>query len=443
MLNGLLLALCVENAFVYRLALSPYPSGAFAVLFEAIIDWIQGFNNFRVTFLFMALHDLPLCVTNFFLISACRCSGPAVWHWSFLVSNITTTVSLIWRLIMLYYSYDRLITTIRRRYDQNKDTIKYRRFLKFFLRDGSRLNEHDEAWPIRWAILIVYGKTSEIPTTYMVTTPESVGSAFAIALSATLLKLRQILGGMIRFVCVVLLTAVAYLGYMVVCCIPCIHFYTMKPNSFAQRHKCSKAFVRYFTYIYHFTILIFSLICALSLIGLNLILLTSVHLLGSNSVPPELNKLCMSVNNTDFTIKPMFVDSNSYNEPQTNNGLTTCKPIWDETGFGFKVKRLDAGPWQARIRFNNSLLVIASHLIPNYEDRQKPHHTLIYDYGIIVRRDKEYDCVPPEMTPWRFIEDLFLPKFPYFLACNPSFSIQRQNLIKCRKGIITSDGVIR
>uniref|UniRef100_A0A914DDG9 Uncharacterized protein n=1 Tax=Acrobeloides nanus TaxID=290746 RepID=A0A914DDG9_9BILA len=36
MLNGLLLALCVENAFVYRLALSPYPSGAFAVLFEAI-----------------------------------------------------------------------------------------------------------------------------------------------------------------------------------------------------------------------------------------------------------------------------------------------------------------------------------------------------------------------------------------------------------------------
>lgn len=65
----------------------------------------------------------------------------------------------------------------------------------------------------------------------------------------------------------------------------------------------------------------------------------------------------MSVNNTDFTIKPMFVDSNSYNEPQTNNGLTTCKPIWDETGFGFKVNRLDAGPWQARIRFNNSLLV--------------------------------------------------------------------------------------
>ena len=60
-----------------------------------------------------------------------------------------------------------------------------------FCRDGSRLNEHDEAWPIRWAILIVYGKTSEIPTTYMVTTPESVGSAFAIALSATLLKAKR------------------------------------------------------------------------------------------------------------------------------------------------------------------------------------------------------------------------------------------------------------
>jgi hypothetical protein len=46
------------------------------------------------------------------------------------------------------------------------------------------------------------------------------------------------------------------------------------------------------------------------------------------------------------------------------------------------------------------LKVIASHLVSNYEDRQKPHHTLIYDYGIIVRKAKEYDCVPPEMTPW-------------------------------------------
>lgn len=69
--------LCMENAFAHRLDITPYQSGL-AVIWEEFLEWVHSFNNFRVAFLFMFLHDMPITLTNFFLISACRCAGPNV-----------------------------------------------------------------------------------------------------------------------------------------------------------------------------------------------------------------------------------------------------------------------------------------------------------------------------------------------------------------------------
>ncbi|CAK5017360.1 unnamed protein product [Meloidogyne enterolobii] len=77
MLIILLVMLCVENAFVHRLDVAEHKNGL-AFIWEAFSEWLQGFNNFRVSFLFMALHDVPISLANFFLLSACRCGGPQV-----------------------------------------------------------------------------------------------------------------------------------------------------------------------------------------------------------------------------------------------------------------------------------------------------------------------------------------------------------------------------
>ena len=83
--------LCVENAFVHRLDVAEHKNGL-AFIWEvfskilkfnlnkikAFSEWLQGFNNFRVGFLFMALHDVPISLANFFLLGACRCGGPQV-----------------------------------------------------------------------------------------------------------------------------------------------------------------------------------------------------------------------------------------------------------------------------------------------------------------------------------------------------------------------------
>ncbi|VDM62888.1 unnamed protein product [Angiostrongylus costaricensis] len=79
MLTWLLLVLCMENAFVHRLGVTPYRSGC-SLIWEALVEWIQAFNNFRVAFLIMLLHDAPITLLNFFFVASCRCVGPDVGY---------------------------------------------------------------------------------------------------------------------------------------------------------------------------------------------------------------------------------------------------------------------------------------------------------------------------------------------------------------------------
>lgn len=69
--------LCVENAFAYRVHVTPYRTGL-ALVWEAFVEWVHSFNNFRVAFLFAVLHDAPMTAANFWLLPACRCVGPGV-----------------------------------------------------------------------------------------------------------------------------------------------------------------------------------------------------------------------------------------------------------------------------------------------------------------------------------------------------------------------------
>ncbi|KAH7700593.1 Protein K04E7.1, partial [Aphelenchoides avenae] len=159
MLNGLLMVLCMENAFASGFRVAPYRTGL-AVIYEAVVEWLQSFNNFRVAFLVLALHDGPMTVANFFFIAACRCSGPELWHWSLLLSTGSTTISLFWRLVMLYFAYRRLICPPKMtgsRLPSRQPSFREHFEASISLNDGGRLDQYDETWPIRWSIAKVYG----------------------------------------------------------------------------------------------------------------------------------------------------------------------------------------------------------------------------------------------------------------------------------------------
>ncbi|KAI1730864.1 hypothetical protein Ddc_03583 [Ditylenchus destructor] len=483
MLCALLVMLCVENAFAHRLNITPYKSGL-AVIWEAFVEWIHSFNNFRVAFLFMALHDLPIVLTNFFLIPACRCAGPKVLHWPLLVSSLSTSVSLIWRLVMLYFAYRRLVFSPAAR---KESTLPLRQWsfrnhigASISISDGGRLNEFDETWPIRWSIATVYGDypNKQKTVTFYVRDKSETNSprSFCTFLcSLIFVKTTHSLCALIKRLLCIVIALISYLGCLMVGCMPCIYFYTCRRNSFAHRHRCSKAFIRYCTFIFHYGMLTLSLLCAFSLLILNFLLIASVHVIGSNDFPPEISRICVSVDKERRTIRPLLLPSResipwglvsvTLGSPDDEYmGRLYCKPIWEDGELGIGLNRQMAGPWQTRVNISiHETLAISTHFVSDYTDTQTnnfrgrhvPTHTFLYDFAIIrhpplnttsstnilsnvnPRRTttppiQRNICVRRKQVEWTFIKSLKKLGFPYFLACSSTIRIQRKEMIDCR-----------
>lgn len=159
--------------------------------------------------------------------------------------------------------------------------------------EGGRLDEKDESWPIRYAISKVYGVDYQRMTTKIFMTDEPKKFSDRIYEIASILVYRTL--ACIKFIfkrtLCSLLAGVIYMGWSLVCCIPCWWFYFCRIDSLAHRHKFSKNCVRVCTLLYHYLIIWFSVILSGLLIGLNVTLLTSVHVGRTNTMPPKLNSV--------------------------------------------------------------------------------------------------------------------------------------------------------
>uniref|UniRef100_A0A1I8ER26 Uncharacterized protein n=1 Tax=Wuchereria bancrofti TaxID=6293 RepID=A0A1I8ER26_WUCBA len=200
-----LAVLCVENAFAHRLDIAPYRSG-FAIIYEAFVQWVQAFNNFRIAFLFMILHDMPITIMNFVFITSCRCVGLQILQWPLIISSSATTVSVLWRLVMLYFAYRRMIFPLKPLSRANTITRQptiYEQFkLNLSQKNGGRLNDYDELWPVRYSVRKIYGYEKQ---TIPVKTDKPYQSAlFKLRfLVIPVLKLKKLLSSsqMFKFLC--------------------------------------------------------------------------------------------------------------------------------------------------------------------------------------------------------------------------------------------------
>ncbi|VDM46121.1 unnamed protein product [Toxocara canis] len=389
MLTSLLLVLCVENAFAHRLDITPYRSGLMVII-EALIQWIQAFNNFRIAFLFMVLHDIPLTVLNFVFITACRCNGPQVRHWPLIMTTITTLVSILWRMVMLYFAYRRMICPLRKS-SSAISLAKYPSAIEHLRanlsqKDGGRLDEYDECWPIRFSVKKVYG-TNASNDAHRQNNHSHV---------SVIIRSRSFI--------ISILDALLY-----------------------------KVTI-YFSQSFHYTMFFMSFITIIVLLCLNMTLLTSVHAIGSNQFPFEISHVCVEV---DLTKREITARVDSDNREHKSNATMkfVCKPFWEDGGFGVGLNRQEAGPWQTRIKISaRKLLAISTQVHMNYTDRHNPHHTLLYDYAILQRFGgirAQYDCFKGRSSEWVFKTSVDTLKWPYYIACDRSWSMQAEHLIEC------------
>uniref|UniRef100_A0A2K6VYG6 Uncharacterized protein n=2 Tax=Onchocerca TaxID=6281 RepID=A0A2K6VYG6_ONCVO len=434
MLTSLLLVLCVENAFAHRLDIAPYRSG-FAIIWEAFAQWVQAFNNFRVAFLFMILHDMPLTIMNFIFITSCRCAGPQILQWPLIISSMATTLSILWRMVMLYFAYRRMIFPLKPTSHVNtiprKPTICEQFKLNLSQKNGGRLNDYDELWPVRYSVRKIYGPFVEDNYTQQ-TLPQKFDKQLH---QSTLQKLRFSLKPVLKIILTFLLTLIIYILSILSCCAPCCYHYICSSRSFYHRHKCSTSFVRFFSQGFHWTLFFTSLILTIVLFTLNVILLSSVHGLGNNQITFEISHICVAISSTQKTIQAS-IETNHKEYLSTSDLRYTCKPIWEDGGFRIGLNRKKAGTWQTRKTLTEKqILAISTKIKMEYEsDRQNPHHTLYYDYVLLQHQDislQSYTCIPGNKTDWRFISTINELTWPYYTACDRAWTIKWITLIDC------------
>ncbi|KAK0393740.1 hypothetical protein QR680_000380 [Steinernema hermaphroditum] len=446
MLTALLLVLCVENAFISRMRITPYRSG-FSVIAEAIIEWVQAFNNFRVAFLVMLLHDAPMTFMNFFLISACRCPGSEIWPWSLLMSSLSTIVSVVWRLTMLYFSYRRMLfPSIDKR--SQIAIQQHQPFLDHLaascsINDGGRLSEFDETWPFRWARHCLYRCEHQTVRTDRYVTylksdlcpsecrlPEISRNICGICCGCVLVKGLSWIKTIVKALAFGFIATIGYVFYLATFCIPCCVHYTCRTGSFYSRHRCAKSCVRYFSVFFHYAIFVCSLVGVVLILSANVILISSVHVIGINQIPPELDQICVDVNRDSHIIRSLL-------KPSKNDQQLVCKPIWENRGIGWTFQRVSAGPWQTRIPISKKVMIIVStQLVMNYSDHPgTPSQTLLYDYAVLIGIDEgeRFRCRSGDATIWRYDPSLHIEQlpWPYFSGCLNSLGTERRRMINC------------
>ncbi|CAI4221253.1 unnamed protein product [Auanema sp. JU1783] len=460
MLTWLLIVLCIENAFAHRLDITPYRSGL-ALIVENFIEWIQAFNNFRVVFLVMILHDAPITIANFFFLAPCRCAGPTVAPWTLFLSSSMTLVSLIWRLTMLHFAYRRMLCPLRKSASvalHRMPTPAEHLSMAIDTSNDARISEFDECWPVRWGRLHIYGpdesdeddlytrccgtskffiRTDHLPS--ILTLPViSHCATFALMIAYTVYRIVQLI------LCF-FMSVLGYIFLIISCCAPYCYHYTCRRNSFFHRHKCARSFIRYISYIFHYCIFIVSLLISFGLIFLNGALLSSVHVLGSNSLPPEIDRICVTIVPSNYSVHvtvrpdPLFKSESIQELINKNflvndeNSTTFCKPLYEDGGLGIGLKRRAAGPWQARRTVHDQLLAITTQVLLVNPGPEDGYLELLFDFAVLEQKTG-YEtplCLRGNKTEWVLtITENPLP-FPYFAGCRKKWIFNKANLIEC------------
>uniref|UniRef100_A0A0K0EMF5 G_PROTEIN_RECEP_F1_2 domain-containing protein n=1 Tax=Strongyloides stercoralis TaxID=6248 RepID=A0A0K0EMF5_STRER len=421
MLTALLMMLCVENAFAQRVHVSPYRNG-FAVICEALIEWIQAFNNFRVAYLVVLLHDFPVTFINFFFLTSCRCSGPDTWKWSLLFSSLTSLISLSWRLIMLYFAYNNLICSKKKVKKNSLPVIKWTPigYFKNLIKscaDEQRLREFDETWPIRFAVNKIYFKEIRNESEKIVYWDTKLEEVYGGCFNKIQVCIGNILGyfyiyitnffiHFLKVIACFIIAFILYLSYIIIFFAPLIKHYCCSKNSLNHRHRCSKTFVKMCTFFYHYLTLTFSFVIAITLLLMNLSLLLSPHGIGSSTAIPEISQFCLEVNITKKTIQPIFKPSHAnwyfwFKNPIyfKDNEYTICKSVYESNATQLGLLRQLAGPWQTRFFTDN---------VNNNNVR----------------------CLRKGTSGWNFIQEFVELGWPFFTACKNTIGFSSRYLIK-------------
>uniref|UniRef100_A0A914XJF5 Palmitoyltransferase n=1 Tax=Plectus sambesii TaxID=2011161 RepID=A0A914XJF5_9BILA len=442
-LTLLLLVLCIEHAFVQRSDVAPYRSG-FAVICEKFGAWVTGFNNFRVAFLILLLQDAPMTVINFWFVSSCRSPGPLVLVWPLVISSASTIISICWRLTMLYYAYKHMLCKPPAKQPQPASEAKDGEIkresstledikLVIGYRTTDRIEDYDECWPVRFGIRKAYGiKENEDLN------QNSVHRSTAFGYGRSWSRhcpnwIRVVALTILRPLSCCFMTLFLYVGMCLSCCAPCFYHYCCRRNSLYHRHKFARSCTRYSTIGYNAIILVFSAVFAVSLLIVNLVWISSIHVIGHHGIPPEMSQICIEIDESGRQLRPLLLPNV---KPASNHTVYyVCKPIWEAGSLGFGFQRKKPGLWETRRLIKDELLIVSTRVEMDYGHVKAPLHVLHYDYAMKMAGKSTgvpgNNCYRREKSGWTVPTNAVRLPWPYFAGCYPAYKILLHDLFDC------------
>lgn len=231
--------------------------------------------------------------------------------------------------------------------------------------------------------------------------------------------------------CCVCLCVLFYAGMLVTGCAPCAYHYTCRRNSRIHRHKFSRTCTRIFSLVFNVSIVIFTLILVLSLLVMNLIWLSSVHVIGNNRTPPEISQICLVVEPELRSVHPTLMTSiiPQPKEPKRSpKSRIDCKPLFElNDQWGFWWQRSVPGPWLHQDRFVDGPLTDALAVKTETNiGRQADEMTRIYVQFVHGTSD---ECSYRVYDNWTIVaEPPLVPlPWPYWTACEKTYEVEERD----------------
>lgn len=302
-------------------------------------------------------------------------------------------------------------------------------------RSTDRAKQYDECWPARFSIRKAYGiKDSDDDLNQ---NPVRRQSAFTYnrSWSRFIPNWLRVVGlGILRPFACCFMTTFLYAGMCLSCCAPCWYHYYCQRNSLYHRHKFARSCTRYTTIGYNAFMLIFSSVFAVSLLIINLVWISSIHVIGHHSIPPEMSQICIEIDENARQLRPLLLPNI---KPSSSNRSVyyVCKPIWEagSLGFGFQRKKPDL--WETRRLIKDELLIVSTRVEMDYGHVKAPMHVLQYDYAMKMAGrptgNPINNCYRREKSGWTVPKNPVRLPWPYFAGCYPAYKILLHDLFSC------------
>lgn len=237
----------------------------------------------------------------------------------------------------------------------------------------------------------------------------------------------NVIGCCCQAVCCCFLCQLFSVGSILTGCAPCCYHYICRKNAARHRHKFAKTCTKICTTLFNGATLSLSVLLILFCLVLNILWLSSVHLLGNDHSSPEINQLCVSVDVHSETIRLGFTPNN-IRMHISNATSIDCKSLFDEGGWGFWWERKKPTSWILVKHLDSLTLAVWTDVHVAVNAARREVTKISYD---VAYRDEDGCHYAVDNDRWKVSKNLLTLPFPYWIGCDCRFQLEMQSVIVC------------